>query len=148
MDRIDWPSVLVFSPLCSLCLCGESFPPVKEAGEPPIVDSPRQGFLVRHLHPHFSWGLPSATTRMREVPAMKTMLRSACCAGFFLVALFFLSRPVQSAPQARMKKSREFRFAYQATVTGLAKGQMARIWLPVPPSNEEQQVKIVEQRLP
>jgi transglutaminase-like putative cysteine protease len=45
-------------------------------------------------------------------------------------------------------KSREFRFTYAAVVTGLKPGQTARIWLPVPPSNEEQTVQIVARKLP
>jgi transglutaminase-like putative cysteine protease len=43
---------------------------------------------------------------------------------------------------------RTFRFTYAATVTDLKPGELARIWLPIPPSNEEQQVEIVEKDLP
>jgi len=45
-------------------------------------------------------------------------------------------------------KTREFRFTYAATVTGLSPGQEARVWVPVPPSNDEQQVQTVEKTLP
>ncbi len=45
-------------------------------------------------------------------------------------------------------KSREFFFTYQTTVTGLEPGKTARIWLPVPPSNEDQEVAIVKKELP
>jgi transglutaminase-like putative cysteine protease len=45
-------------------------------------------------------------------------------------------------------RSRTFLFTYSATVTGLPAGKTARIWLPVPPSNEEQEVKIVSKELP
>jgi transglutaminase-like putative cysteine protease len=41
-------------------------------------------------------------------------------------------------------KVRTFRFTYQITVTGLRPGQRARIWLPVPPSNEDQDVHTVQ----
>ena len=44
--------------------------------------------------------------------------------------------------------SREFLFTYQATVTGLEPGQVAKVWLPVPPSNEDQSAAIVAQDLP
>ncbi len=44
--------------------------------------------------------------------------------------------------------SREFSFTYQATVTGLKPGQKARIWLPIPPSNEDQSVSLVAKDLP
>jgi transglutaminase-like putative cysteine protease len=65
-----------------------------------------------------------------------------------LTGLLFLSPPVRPAPEPGAEKSREFRFTYEATVKGLRKGQVARIWLPVPPSNEEQKVQRVAQRLP
>ncbi|HXG12646.1 MAG TPA: transglutaminase-like domain-containing protein [Gemmataceae bacterium] len=45
-------------------------------------------------------------------------------------------------------KMREFFFTYQTTATGLSPGQTARIWLPVPPSNADQDVTIVKQDLP
>lgn len=45
-------------------------------------------------------------------------------------------------------KSRQFLFTYFATVSGLENGQTARIWLPVPPSNSDQEVKIEKQELP
>jgi transglutaminase-like putative cysteine protease len=45
-------------------------------------------------------------------------------------------------------KSRSFRFTYRATVTELPPGKLARIWLPIPPSNEDQTVQIVSKHLP
>ena len=45
-------------------------------------------------------------------------------------------------------KSRKFEFTYATTITGLPPGKMARIWLPVPPSNDEQQIKIKGKDLP
>lgn len=45
-------------------------------------------------------------------------------------------------------KSREFQFTYSATVTGMEPGAAARIWLPIPPSNEDQDVRIIRQDLP
>ena len=45
-------------------------------------------------------------------------------------------------------KSRTFAFTYAATVTGLKPGEKARVWLPVPPSNDAQQVTLDSQRLP
>jgi uncharacterized protein (TIGR03000 family) len=59
-----------------------------------------------------------------------------------------LTLPAAAAQPAGPPKTREFLFTYQATVTGLAPKQTARIWLPVPPSNEEQQVTIVKKDLP
>jgi hypothetical protein len=40
-------------------------------------------------------------------------------------------------------KSRTFEFTYGATVTGLPAGTMARIWLPVASSSEDQNVRII-----
>jgi transglutaminase-like putative cysteine protease len=62
--------------------------------------------------------------------------------------LLSLSLSGHSAPERGSEKSREFLFAYEATVKGLRAEQSARIWLPVPPSNEEQTVTIVEKQLP
>lgn len=45
-------------------------------------------------------------------------------------------------------KSRHFLFRYGATIEGLKEGQTARVWLPVPPSNDEQKVVLKSQRLP
>ncbi len=45
-------------------------------------------------------------------------------------------------------KAREFLFTYRATVTGLTPDHEARVWLPVPSSNEDQEIAIVKQELP
>jgi uncharacterized protein (TIGR03000 family) len=49
---------------------------------------------------------------------------------------------------ARAPRTREFLFTYGATVTGLKPGQTARIWVPVPPSNEDQRVRMVPRAQP
>jgi hypothetical protein len=49
---------------------------------------------------------------------------------------------------AEPAKVREFNFRYEATITGLKPGQTARVWLPVPASNEDQKVEIVKRELP
>jgi len=41
-------------------------------------------------------------------------------------------------------RDRNFLFAYSATVTELPEGKKARIWLPVPSSSDDQEVKIVD----
>src|SRR4051812_7775315 len=43
---------------------------------------------------------------------------------------------------AAAPRQRDFLFTYTARVTGLKPGQAARIWLPVPPSDATQQVKV------
>ncbi|HSV16703.1 MAG TPA: transglutaminase domain-containing protein [Tepidisphaeraceae bacterium] len=44
--------------------------------------------------------------------------------------------------------NRSFRFTYAATITGLTAQQHARVWLPMPPSNAQQQVDVISQQLP
>src|SRR5262245_45232630 len=44
--------------------------------------------------------------------------------------------------------TRTFLLTYSATVTGLPAGQPARVWLPVPPSSEDQDVEIVGKNVP
>jgi hypothetical protein len=44
-------------------------------------------------------------------------------------------------------KSREFDFTYLTTVTGLRPGQVARIWLPVPPSSGNQEITEVTRKV-
>lgn len=62
------------------------------------------------------------------------------------------SRPVPGATGAATAtagpQTRQFLFTYGTTVTGLEPGQVAKIWLPVPPSTDEQWVRIVEQSAP
>jgi hypothetical protein len=64
----------------------------------------------------------------------------------FVLALAAAAAGRADTPAA--PKSREFLFTYAATVTGLKPGQTARIWVPVAPSNAQQQVKIVSRKLP
>jgi hypothetical protein len=53
-----------------------------------------------------------------------------------------------SIAHAGNPKSRTFDFTYSATITGLAAGKTARIWIPLPPSNDEQNVQIESKNLP
>jgi transglutaminase-like putative cysteine protease len=54
----------------------------------------------------------------------------------------------KTSDNASPAKTRTFTFTYSATVTGLAPGKSARIWIPVPPTNEDQEVKIESKDLP
>jgi hypothetical protein len=49
---------------------------------------------------------------------------------------------------AAAPRERSFLFTYSATVTGLSPGQSARVWLPVPPTNEDQTAEIASKTLP
>jgi hypothetical protein len=69
------------------------------------------------------------------------------CASVFLIGLWAVPLALRADAPAR-PMSRDFLFTYQATVTGLKSGETARVWLPVPPSNEDQEVKTVKEDLP
>jgi transglutaminase-like putative cysteine protease len=60
-----------------------------------------------------------------------------------VLALALLVPAAEDAPA-----SRTFRFTYAATLTGLRPGQLARVWVPVPPDNEDQAVRRVATDLP
>jgi len=68
--------------------------------------------------------------------------------ALWLAALILGAPAPASAADSAAPRSRTFLFTYAATLTGLPPGKAARIWLPVPPSNDEQQVKIVSEDLP
>src|SRR5262245_28283779 len=55
---------------------------------------------------------------------------------------------LQGAEYRSSAKAREFLFTYSAKVTNLDNGQSARVWIPLPPSNSDQQVTIERQELP
>jgi len=55
---------------------------------------------------------------------------------------------VFAAGKAGPPKSRTFLFTYATTVTGLAPGKVARVWLPVPSSTTEQDVQVEAKELP
>jgi transglutaminase-like putative cysteine protease len=45
-------------------------------------------------------------------------------------------------------KARTFKFTYEVTVTGLAPGEQARVWLPVPQTTDDQEVLAVDKHFP
>jgi transglutaminase-like putative cysteine protease len=63
----------------------------------------------------------------------------------FLGAIIGAACVSESAGLTEPPKSRTFEFTYEGTVTSLQPGQLVRIWLPVPPSNEEQEVVLLRQ---
>jgi transglutaminase-like putative cysteine protease len=64
------------------------------------------------------------------------------------VASFLAITAASSASAEEELKARQFLFTYQATVTGLEPGKSARLWLPVPPTNEEQEAALITKDLP
>jgi transglutaminase-like putative cysteine protease len=78
-------------------------------------------------------------------------LRSPALVAVLALALLpAAARPADPPAPAKggAPRTRTFLFTYSATVTGLSPGQVARIWLPVPTSSEDQDVKIVSKNLP
>src|SRR5262249_38319935 len=65
-----------------------------------------------------------------------------------LVWILALQANTAAADSDTSSRTRTFSFTYAATVTGLAPNKTASVWLPFPPSNEEQQVKVVAKQLP
>jgi transglutaminase-like putative cysteine protease len=72
-----------------------------------------------------------------------TALRSLLIA----VPLAVFSAPAAAEPAAPPKK-RTFQFTYAGTITDLKPGQTVRVWLPVPPSNDDQDVTILTEETP
>ena len=60
----------------------------------------------------------------------------------------FLVAALPAADKPAEAHSRTFRFTYAAVVTGLKPDQPARVWLPVAPSNDDQDATIVSKELP
>jgi transglutaminase-like putative cysteine protease len=71
---------------------------------------------------------------MRSLPWCKLLVASLALAA--------------GAAEPAKPRARTFDFTYAATVTGLQPGQTARVWLPVPPSNEDQDVSVLSRDLP
>jgi hypothetical protein len=77
------------------------------------------------------------------------MLRTCCsCAAFFGIIFLAGTLAEEGKEISKAPKSRTFFFTYQASVEGLEAGKVARIWVPVPPSNEDQEVTIISKELP
>jgi transglutaminase-like putative cysteine protease len=68
-------------------------------------------------------------------------MRVSACAAL-------LALPLSAFAAEKEPRSRTFEFIYSGTVTGLSAGAEARVWLPIPPSNTDQTVKIIAQDLP
>jgi transglutaminase-like putative cysteine protease len=62
-----------------------------------------------------------------------------CC----VIALLLPTLALTAEP-----KTRTFNFTYEATVTGLKADQEARVWIPSPPTNADQEVLAVELTMP
>jgi transglutaminase-like putative cysteine protease len=77
---------------------------------------------------------------------VKSFTRLLVIAAALFVGSF--DRAIGDDAAKNKPRSRTFLFTYSATVTDLSPGQKARIWLPVPPSNAEQNVELVSKDVP
>src|SRR5437879_3581470 len=85
------------------------------------------------------------------LPQIESRRRLIFASWLLLAALLPVARSSEPPPTSAKReasRTRTFLFTYSATVTGLPAGKVARIWLPVPPSNEDQEVSIVSRSLP
>jgi transglutaminase-like putative cysteine protease len=67
---------------------------------------------------------------------------------FVLTALAAVSLAAEEPSAARPRQARTFVFTYRATVTGVPAGETVRVWLPVPSSSADQDVRLVPQDPP
>jgi transglutaminase-like putative cysteine protease len=76
--------------------------------------------------------------------------RSLCKISSILILASCLPSPAAyaAAEESPKPKDRTFEFSYATTVTGLKPEQEARIWVPVPCSDESQDVELVTRDLP
>jgi transglutaminase-like putative cysteine protease len=77
---------------------------------------------------------------------MRHPIRLCLAAG--LLPLLTAAEPAKPAAEAGAAQKRTFSFTYAGAVTGLTPGTKARVWLPVPPTNDDQEVKLESQELP
>jgi transglutaminase-like putative cysteine protease len=72
----------------------------------------------------------------RSLPQPRLLVAALALCAFWL--------PVGAADKDAKPKSRTFLFTYSATLTELPAGKSARVWLPVPSSNDYQTVEIAD----
>jgi hypothetical protein len=79
----------------------------------------------------------SSTGALTNRLTVMTRLRLGPIAVFVaLGGLTFLDS--SSAADARLPRQRQFQFTYAVSIAGLEAGQRAKLWVPVPPNNDEQ----------
>jgi uncharacterized protein (TIGR03000 family) len=103
--------------------------PERHFASPPLAAGRRYAYVMTA-----SWtekGRPRSESRTIEVVAGTRSLVDFSVAD---------TRPAAPAGETSEPKTRTFDFVYAATVTGLAPGKTARIWLPLPPKNDAQEV--------
>jgi uncharacterized protein (TIGR03000 family) len=86
------------------------------------------------------------TASWSENGRLKTATRQILVKAGQRVTVDFLAP--EAADANRPARTRSFQFAYEAEITGLTEGKPARVWLPVPSSNDEQDVRIIRTIMP
>jgi uncharacterized protein (TIGR03000 family) len=105
-------------------------------------------FLSPTLEPGKSYTYDLEATWTENGQAKKARQTVKVQAGRRAVVEITAGSATAEGPRPADGKARSFLFTYAATITGLAPGQKARIWLPVPPTNGAQEVKLESESLP
>jgi len=66
--------------------------------------------------------------------------------SFTAVVMFAFTARAAEPPE--VLRARQFRLSYSVTITGLKPAESAKLWMPVPPNNDEQEVHVAAQKLP
>jgi hypothetical protein len=75
-------------------------------------------------------------------------MRLASVTPAIFAGMLLCANMVSAIVAADAPKTRRFVFIYEATMSGLAPGKVARVWTPVPPTNDEQQAALITKGLP
>src|SRR5262245_26554436 len=84
---------------------------------------------------------PGLTFPARRIHPWRYFMVPLCCALCLLLPLVAAADGPKDAP-----KSRSFLFTYAGTISGQPADKVVSVWLPVPPSTEEQSVEIVSKK--
>jgi hypothetical protein len=82
---------------------------------------------------------------------VENAMRVMWVCGVVLLSVFAFPAMAQTtAPSLAWQPSRRrtFFFTYSGTISGIEPGKIARVWLPIPPSDADQQVELITRNLP
>jgi uncharacterized protein (TIGR03000 family) len=105
---------------------------------------PERTFVSPPLTPGKSYSYDLKATWDENGKTKKVMRQVQVAAGRRTVVDLTKDEPAKTAAA----KKRTFLFTYAGAVTGLKPGEKARVWLPVPPTNDDQTVQREAQQLP
>ncbi len=120
---------------------------------PTNATGPERVFLTPPLEPGKRYSYELSVSWIENGKTFTVIKKVLVVAGKQVRVSFSTDEAKEVAPEAKEKapapkeaKNRTFQFTYAATVTGLEPEQKARVWIPVPPSNDDQTVKIVDDK--